>query len=238
MSPLWQLKQTVSIEGERYVDRNLAFRSSASAAIFISFNSLVAWIAKYVKGLDYLSNYVDDSSGCASSDSMRLYEPYSKYLLEPQVRLLLLWDELGILHKPHKQIFGCPLPIIGIEVDSNKMTLMLLESAKLRLIDELRYWTKKPPKTSSGSFKLKHWERLVGWFNWALNVFPLLRPALNNIYSKMGGKQNKEQRVYINNAIRDDLSWALTHLENSDGIHLFKSISWTPLQADCTVYCD
>ena len=238
MSPLWQLKQTVSIDGERYVDRNLAFRSSASAAIFISFNSLVAWIAKYVKGLDYLSNYVDDSSGCASSDSMQLYEPYSKYLPEPQVRLLLLWDELGILHKPHKQIFGCPLPIIGIEVDSNKMTLTLPESAKLRLIDELRYWTKKPPKTSSGSFKLKHWERLAGWFNWALNVFPLLRPALNNIYSKMGGKQNKEQRVYINNAIRDDLSWALTHLENSDGIHLFKSISWTPPQADCTVYCD
>ena len=76
MSPLWQLKQTVSIDGERYVDRNLAFGSSASAAIFISFNSLVAWIAKYVKGLDYLSNYVDDSSGCAMLGSTEFYEPY------------------------------------------------------------------------------------------------------------------------------------------------------------------
>ena len=44
----------------------------------------------------------------------------------------------------------------------------------------------------------------------------------------MGGKQNREQRVYINNAIREDLMWALTHLKGSDGVHLFKSISWTP----------
>ena len=161
-----------------------------------------------------------------------------KYLLAPQTRLLLLWDKLGIPHKPHKQISGCPLPVIGIEVDCNEMTFTLPHSAKLRLIEELRFWTSKPPKTSSGSFKLKHWERLAGWFNWALNVYPLLRPALNNVYSKMGGKRNKEQRVYINNAIRDDLSWALTHLENSDGIHLFKSISWTPSLADYTIYCD
>jgi hypothetical protein len=64
MSLFWQLKQIVTIDGSRYVDRNLAFGSSASAAIFISFNSLVAWIAKNVKGIDYISNYIDDSSGC------------------------------------------------------------------------------------------------------------------------------------------------------------------------------
>ena len=90
MHPLWQLKQTVSVDGEHYVNHNLAFGSSASAAIFISFNSLVAWIAKYVKGLEYLSNYVDDSSGCAFLDHTLLYEPYGKYLLVPQTRLLLL----------------------------------------------------------------------------------------------------------------------------------------------------
>ena len=188
MSPLQQLKQTVFIDGECYVDRNLAFGYSASAAIFISFNSLVAWIAKYVKGLNYLPNYVNNSSSRAMSGSTEFYEPYGKYLPAPQTHLLLLWDELGIPHKPHKQISGCPLPVISIEVDCNKMTFTLLHSAKLRLIKELRFWTSKPPKTSSGSFKLKHWEWLAGWFNWALNVYPLLHPALNNVYSKMGGK--------------------------------------------------
>lgn len=54
----------------------------------------------------------------------------------------------------------------------------------------------------------------------------------------MGGKRNREQRIYINNAIRDDLMWAANHIRKSDGIHLFKSITWTPSSADYVIYCD
>ena len=43
--PHWQLKQINIVDGVCHVDRNLAFGSSASAAIFIAFNSLVTWIA-------------------------------------------------------------------------------------------------------------------------------------------------------------------------------------------------
>ena len=234
----WQIKQIVTIDGERYVDHNLCFGSSASPGIFISFNSLVGWIAKNVKGLDYLFEYVDDSSGCNLLGDTLFYEPYGKYFPSNQTRLLWLWDELGIPHKPHKQVFGCPLTIIGIEVDPNRMTLTLPQESKQRLVEELKFWVAKPPKSSSGSFKLKYWERLTGWFNWALNVFPFLRPALCNVYAKMNGKHNKEQRVYINNAIRDDFLWALSHIERSDGVQLFKSISWSPSVADFVIYCD
>jgi hypothetical protein len=238
VSPFWQIKQIITVDGERYVDRKLAFGSSASCGIFISFNSLVAWIAKYERGIEYLSDYVDDSSGCDLTGNTLLYEPYDKYMPTSQVILLRLWDELGIPHKPHKQVFGSPLVIIGIEVDPNSMTLTLPADARTRLLEELCLWSAKPPKTSSGSFKLKHWERLAGWFNWALNVFPLLRPALNNLYAKMTGKRNKQQRVHINNAIRGDLMWAVTHIKNSDGVHLFKSMTWTPSLADFVIYCD
>ena len=238
VSPHWQIKQIITVDGERYVDRNLAFGSSASCGIFISFNSLVAWIAKYVKGIPYIASYVDDSSGCDLTGNMLFYGPYAKDMPENQTKLLLLWDELGIPHKLHKQLFGSPLVIIGIEVNPNLMTLTLSEDAAQRLLDELCLWSSKPPKNSSRSFKLKHWERLAGWFNWSLNVFPLLRPALNNIYAKMGGKQNREQRVYINNAIRDDLTWASNHIKASDGVHLFKSLTWNPSSADFIIYCD
>ena len=155
-----------------------------------------------------------------------------------QCRLLQLWDELGIPHKPHKQLSGAPLTIIGIDVDPNLMTLSLPDDAKDRLLEELCFWASKPPKNASGSFKLKHWERLAGWFNWALNVYPLLRPALNNVYAKMAGKQNRDQHLYINNAIRDDLMWAVSHIEHSGGIHLLKSFNWTPAEADFVIYCD
>ena len=128
--------------------------------------------------------------------------------------------------------------IIGIEVDPNAMTLSLPGDAKTRLLDELAVWSSKLPKTSSGSFKLKHWERLASWFNWALNVYPFLCPSLNNVYAKMAGKKSREQRVYINNAVRGDLMWAINHVKNSNGVHLFKSITWTPASANFIIYCD
>ncbi|KAF8804719.1 hypothetical protein BYT27DRAFT_7259194 [Phlegmacium glaucopus] len=236
--PVWQIKQVNTVNGLCYVNRNLAFGSSASPGIFISFNSLIAWIAKYVKFFDYLANYVDDSSGCNLIHNTLLYDPYQRQLPSHQKQLLDLWDELGIPHKLHKQVLGCPLTIIGIDVDPNTMTLSLPDSARTQLIEELTFWASKPTKPSSGSFKLKHWERLTGWFNWALNIYPHLRLALNNVYSKIGGKRNREQQIYINNAIQDDFLWAIHHIEASDGVHLLKSMHWDPSIANFTIFCD
>jgi hypothetical protein len=64
MSPSWQIKQIVTVDNQRHVDWNLCFGSSALAGIFISFDSLVAWIAKNVKLICYILDYMDDSSGC------------------------------------------------------------------------------------------------------------------------------------------------------------------------------
>jgi hypothetical protein len=128
------------------------------------FNSLVAWITKNVKGIDYIIDCVDDSSGCNLLGDTQFYELYGKFLPMNQTRLLLLWDEIGVPHKPHKQVFGSPLTIIGIDVDANHMTLTLPQEAQQCLLDELHFWVAKPSKVSSGSFKLKHWQRMAGWF--------------------------------------------------------------------------
>ena len=238
LSPFWQIKQVNTVDGLRYIDCNLAFGSSASPAIFIAFNSLVAWIAKYVKGFNYLATYVDDSFGCDMAGKSLYYEPYQCFMPAHQTQLLNLWDELGIPHKKRKQVSGSPLTIIGIEVDPNLMTLCLSASARSDLLKELTFWSTKPPSNSSGSLKLKYWERLAGWFNWALNVYPYLRPALNNVYAKMKGKRNRQQKIYINNAVRKDLSWAIHHIRNSDGVQLLKSVAWNVEEADFIVFCD
>jgi hypothetical protein len=65
MHPLWQIKQVNRIDDEYYIDRCNAFGGSGAGGLFISFNSLVAWIAKEIKRIRYLNNYVDDSSGCS-----------------------------------------------------------------------------------------------------------------------------------------------------------------------------
>ena len=238
MSPFWQIKQIVTVDGQHHVDRKLCFGSSGSAGIFISFDSLVAWIAKNVKLIQFILDYMDDSSGCNKKGDTMFYPPYARNLPTDQCRLLLLWDELGIPHKPHKQISGSPLTIIGIDVDPNEMTMTLPSESKENLTAELRLWASKPPRNASGSFKLKYWERLAGWFNWALNVYPLLRPALNNVYAKMSGKRLRNQRIYINNTIRSDLMWAVNHIESSNGVQLFDLIHWDQSNANFIIYCD
>ena len=79
---------------------------------------------------------------------------------------------------------------------------------------------------------------MTGWFNWAFNVFPHLQLALNNIYAKMGGKWNREQHIYINNAIQSNLVWAINHIKAFNSIHILKSIAWTPSIANFVIYCD
>jgi hypothetical protein len=54
-----------------------------------------------------------------------------------------LWDELGIPHKQKKQVYGCQLVILGIEVDVENLTFMLPVEAKDRLVKELDDWSKR-----------------------------------------------------------------------------------------------
>jgi hypothetical protein len=238
MHPIWQLKQAVCVDGEFHIDHRNCFGNCGSNGIFICVNALIAWIIKYVKEILGIFTYVDDSSGAEFEGELTYYAPYNKLMPSKQVALLQVWDELGVPHKEKKQVYGSPLTIIGIEVNPNTLTLTLPSESRQSLIEELRLWGSKPAARSHGAFKLKKWQTLAGWVNWALNVYPLLRPALNNFYPKIAGKLAPRERVWVNNAIRDDFNWAANLIERSTGVRLLKSCAWDPSLADVTVYCD
>ena len=233
MQPRWQIKQVNRIDDEYHVDRCNAFGSSGAPGIFISFNSLVAWIATEIKRIRYLSDYVDDSSGCALRRDYALYEPYGKEYPKDQVILMTLWDELGIPHKPHKQLHGQTLPIIGITVDAEALTLTLSVEAKETLITELERWCKPGRKE-----RLRRWYQMGGWMNWALNVYPRIRPALNNFYPKLRGRRDSTSLIWVKNSIRDDFTWAVKVLRRYSGIRLLKSVHWGIDEATLTIFCD
>ena len=86
--PFWQIKQINSINGEFYVNRCNAFGGCASGSISIAFNSLVVWIAKNIKGLKYIANYIDNSSGCGFADELEYYT--SSETFYPKDQLILL----------------------------------------------------------------------------------------------------------------------------------------------------
>jgi len=89
---------------------------------------------------------MDDSFRIDEYRNVIWYPHYVKNMPANQVKLLSLWDELGIPHKPHKQVFGDKLTIIGIEVNANSLTLMLPEQRLHDLLEELckfTAWTKE-----------------------------------------------------------------------------------------------
>jgi hypothetical protein len=233
LHPFWQLKQGVRVESDLHIDRCIAFGSSASPAIFIALNSLVTWIAKYKRGISFIMTYLDDSSGCTWRDDISYYPPYGKHMPTPQVQLLTLWDDLGIPHEERKQISGPSIPIIGIQVDPNEMTYTLPEDSREKLIEELEDWI-----TRKGKRNVRCWQQLAGWINWCLNVYPLLRPALSNVYEKLRLQKNQNGSIWINNAVRHDLQWALDKVRSSTGLYLLSSVSWPADTATSTIYCD
>jgi hypothetical protein len=233
LHPFWQIKQGVHVANNFHVDRCVAFGNSASPAIFIAFNSLVTWIAKYKCGIPFIITYLDDSSGCTWKTDTTFYPPYKKLLPTPQALLLQLWDRLGIPHKEKKQIHGASIPIIGIQVNTTDMSYTLPDDSRQKLLAELTEWT-----TQKGRRNVRRWQHLAGWVNWCLNVFPHLRPCLSNVYDKLRNQPNPNASIWINNAVREDLLWALEKIQHSTGLHLLDSVSWKADTATFTVYCD
>ncbi|XP_006460709.1 hypothetical protein AGABI2DRAFT_117638 [Agaricus bisporus var. bisporus H97] len=86
--PIWQIKQIVTVDSFRHVDRNNVFGGRRSGDLFIAFMSLVMWIACHVWGILGLCNYVDDVFGVDLLNQTSLYKPYNTFLPSKQARLL------------------------------------------------------------------------------------------------------------------------------------------------------
>ena len=85
---------------------------------------------------------------------------------------------------------------------------------------------------------MKEFQQLAGWINWSFNVFPLLKPALSNVYAKIGGKSESHAKIFVSKAVVRDLSWFVSHVESSNGVYLFEDVDWNADQADLVAYSD
>jgi len=87
MHKLWQIKQVMQVKGKLTIDRVNVFGGSSSGAIFISLNSLMAWVADNEWSIESLV-YVDDSFGIEEEGVVEEYELYGIVYPVLQVRLL------------------------------------------------------------------------------------------------------------------------------------------------------
>jgi hypothetical protein len=88
---------------------------------------------------------------------------------------------------------------------------------------------------------LHKFQKLQGWINWTLNVYPHLHPALCKSYHKIISKAWPNAPIRVNNFMRHELLWFIDHISNSDGVHMLQSVEWSPydrMASTLVAYCD
>ncbi|HEV7738174.1 MAG TPA: hypothetical protein VGO47_12490, partial [Chlamydiales bacterium] len=234
MHPLWQIKQIVTIDGMRHVDRCNCFGGRTGCRLFFTFMCLVLWIADHVFHIKDLLAYVDDTFSWEFSSKTLFYPPYQTFFPWKQTKLLMLWDDLGIPHEFRKQVHGQTLTIIGFNLNTINMTLNIDPEKKAELLQAIELFCAKTKTRHT----LRDFQRLAGWINWALNAQPRLRPGLASLYSKIAGKQDPYGLIWVNCRVKRDLHWIAKNINLGTGIHLLEAIAWGPTDADLTIYTD
>jgi len=156
---------------------------------------LITWITIHVRGLDDLLHYMDDMFGDEYNHTLVYYEPYNAYYPSKQAALLMLWDDIGLPHERQKQVYGPAIKIIGFWVDPRNITITMPSSAKANLILAVQKFV---DTMGSHTGPLVEWQQMLGWINWGLNTFPLLRPALQSSYKNIVGKSRPQVPIYLN----------------------------------------
>ena len=236
LHPLWQVKQIITIDDCRHVDRCTSFGGRGSCRDYTAFMGLVLWIAIFIKLLVDLFGYIDDNFGFDEEGNVVWYEPYQCYYPAKQAKLLLLWDEIGLPHEKSKQEYAPVLRIIGFMVDPEIMRVSMDEEDRTRLIQQISDFIATAPGGTRRT--LREFQQLAGWINWSFNVFPLLKPALSNVYAKISGKSESHAKIFVSKAVIRDLHWFVEHVRNSDGVYLFEDVDWDAEQADVIAYSD
>lgn len=90
------------------------------------------------------------------------------------------------------------IPVISIKVNPNEMMYTPPEESQTKLLAELELWMNMKGLCHT----VWRWQHMAGWMNWCFNIYPLLRPALCNVYDKLHNKTNPAGSIWINNAVR------------------------------------
>lgn len=236
LHPLWQIKQIITVDGHRHVDRCTSFGGRGSCRDYTSFMGLVLWIAIFIKFITDLFGYIDDNFSFDEEGNVLWYEPYQCYYPAKQTKLLKLWDEINLPHDKSKQEYAPVLRIIGFMVDPERMRVSMDEEDRTRLLQRVSDFSATAPGGTRRT--LREFQQLAGWINWSFNVFPMLKPALSNVYAKIGGKTESHAKIFVSKAVIRDLDWFASHVRRSDGVYLFEDVDWRFEQADIVAYSD
>src|SRR5882724_7110267 len=135
---------------------------------------------------------------------LQYYPPYNTYYPSKQCYLLTLWDNIRLPHEQCKQIFGQCIDRISFYLNLVDMSFSMPPDLEDALIIAICIFI---DTTESCCYPLMEWQCLLGWINWGLNMFPLLKLGLQSSYAKISGKSNTHASIYLNKQVISDLHW-------------------------------
>jgi hypothetical protein len=230
--PFYQIRQLVSVDDHYHVIRRLVFGNRASPRCWCSVSSLLCWIATVKFGIRGLHVYMDDFFGWDFADNLIMFQGKSRP--RKQVQLLIFWDFISCPFESRKQDHGAILKIIGFWVDTQNGSISLPPDSIANIIDHIQKFLATPSRNPP----LREWQRLLGHLNWALNVFPLARPALSSLYRKLRGKKLAKAPIIWNATNRSDLAWLLDVIPKCIGVRFIDDGQWADCQADFVLWTD
>ena len=84
-------------------------------------------------------------------------------------------------------------------VDPNDMRVSMDDEDRAKLLQRVSEFVTVAPGGTRRT--LRKFQQLAGWINWSFNVFPLLKPALSNIYATIGGKSQTHAKIFVSKAV-------------------------------------
>jgi hypothetical protein len=213
----------------------MVFGSRMSPRIWCTFMGLVVWITIHVFGIGDLLHYMDNVWSYDTNPVLQYYAPHNAFYPLKQCCLLTLWDEIGLSYDKQKQVFGEVLEIVGLYVNFCHMSITMPATSKTQLVSAIWCFI---DTSSAWCLSLVEWQQLPGWINWALNIFPLLQPALQLSYTKISRKSHMHVTIYLNHSIIRDLNWVANTVGESGGICMLDAVEWDKDDADMVIYCD
>jgi hypothetical protein len=149
-----------------------------------------------------------------------------------QVQLLVLWESISCPFKDHKQDYGKVLKIIGLWVDVNAGSILLLLNTISNIITKIDLFL----ATSGCSPMLQFWQCLAGHLNWMLHVLPWGQPTLMELYRKISRKNWSHCGIPINTAVIVNLSWLRAIIPLAIGIWFTDVGLWSDCNADIVIW--
>src|SRR5258708_6900186 len=232
----WQVRQATLVDGEYHVDHCAVFGNQASGRLWCLFFGLICWAANHICRIDNMLHYVDDAFNVTFSFELAVYEPYNCHMPIDQTKFLCLLDSIGIPHESHKQQFGESLEVISFMMDLHNMSIAMANGFKSKLVQAIHDFVNHPPEPQW--HPTQAWLHILGHANWALNVFPLLKPGLNSAYDKVAGHTYMNAPVYLNKQISLDLLWFADQAEVLNGIRFFDAEEWEAQDANFEIWGD